>query len=84
MTSEVEWMDPIDEPILEALCDEAVFSPDHVATEVGCRPPEAAYRCRELTKRGLLENHMTGVYDITTDGKAVLAGDLDPAALEER
>lgn len=76
-----EWMDPADEPILELMREEEVFSPDHIAKEGICRPPVAAYRCRELAERGLLTRHMVGVYDITDLGERVLEGAVDPATL---
>ncbi len=83
MTEEAPWMESIDREILETMTDDDVYSPDQVTEAVDCRPPQAAYRCRELAKRGLLVKHMTGVYDITADGNAVLAGELDPATLED-
>ena len=77
-----EWMDPIDEEILEVMCETHVFAPEHVAQEDVCRAPKAAHRCRELTKRGLLTKQMTGVYDITELGRQVLEGEVDPSELE--
>ncbi len=78
-----EWMDPIDEEILEAMCETHVFAPEHVEQEDVCRAPKAAYRCRELTKHGLLTKQLTGVYDITELGRQVLEGEVDPTELEE-
>lgn len=76
------WMDPADDDILEAMCDEDVFTPDHIDDEGICRGPYAATRCRELAKRGLLESHAIGMYDITELGERYLAGEVDPTELE--
>lgn len=77
-----EWMAPVDDDVLEAMRSEDVFTPDHVSDEGICRAPDAAYRCRELTKRGLLEKHAMGMYDITDLGERYLAGEVDPSDLE--
>jgi len=82
MTDEADWMEPIDKEILDVLQAPENFTPDHVAEQGVCRAPRAAYRCRELTKRGLLKKQMTGVYEITDRGERVLEGELDPTTLE--
>lgn len=75
------WMDPVDEAILEAMCENHVFAPDHVEESDVCRAPHAAHRCRELTKRGLLEKQAIGMYDITELGERYLEGEVDPSDL---
>lgn len=77
-----EWMAPPDEDILEAMCDEDVFTPDHIDDEGICRGPHAATRCRKLAEYGLLEKHAMGMYDITDLGERYLAGEVDPTELE--
>ncbi|SEV80641.1 hypothetical protein [Natrinema salifodinae] len=80
--TDAEWMQPADRPILELMQDDDVFEPSHIDEERICRGPHAAYRCRELTKYGLLERLMPGMYDITELGEQYLAGELDPSELE--
>ncbi|ELY99825.1 hypothetical protein C482_10077 [Natrialba chahannaoensis JCM 10990] len=79
--TDADWIDPVDETVLEYMGREEYFSPDQIAAEDVCRGPHAAYRCRELTKRGLLTKHMPGVYDITDLGEQVLAGEVELAEL---
>ncbi|THE62747.1 hypothetical protein D8Y22_22020 [Salinadaptatus halalkaliphilus] len=76
------WMAPIDGDILELMRDDDIFTPDDIAEYDICRGPDAAYRCRELAKRGLLQKHATGMYDITELGEQFLAGEVDPIELE--
>ncbi|WP_049925247.1 hypothetical protein [Halopiger goleimassiliensis] len=79
-----EWMIPLDEDILELFrADEDVFAPSHVVEADICPDPQAAYRCRQLADHGLLEKHMTGVYEITDLGERVLDGDVDPDELAD-
>lgn len=79
---DAEWMEPVDEPILELMCENHVFAPDHVEENGVCRAPDAARRCRELAKRGLLEKQAIGMYDITELGERYLDGEVDPDGLE--
>lgn len=75
------WMAPIDGDILELMQEDHIFSPDHIE-EVGiCRGPDAAYRCRELAKRGLLKKQVVGMYETTELGERFLAGEIDPTEL---
>ncbi|RKD97436.1 hypothetical protein [Halopiger aswanensis] len=82
MTDPADWMDPVDDDILELMREDEIFEPSQIRDEGVCRGPHAAYRCRELAKRGLLANPMTGVYDITDLGERYLDGEVDPADLE--
>lgn len=77
-----EWMTPVDDDILELMCEDHIFDPDHIEEEGVCRSPDAAYRCRELSKRGLLKKQGIGMYDITEVGERYLAGEVDPSELE--
>lgn len=76
------WMDPADDEILEVMTENHVFAPDHIEEEDVCRGPHAAYRCRELAERGLLDRQAIGMYDITELGERYLAGEVDPSDLE--
>ncbi|WP_440772601.1 hypothetical protein [Natronorubrum sp. DTA28] len=77
-----EWMTPVDDDILELMTENHIFDPDHIEEEDVCRAPDAAYRCRELAKRGLLKKQAIGMYDITELGEQYLAGEVDPTELE--
>ncbi|SIS01728.1 hypothetical protein [Natronorubrum thiooxidans] len=77
-----EWMAPVDGDILELMCSEEVFTPDHISDEDVCRAPDAAYRCRQLVKYGLLKKYAPGMYDISDLGEQYLAGEVDPSDLE--
>ncbi|WP_176393167.1 hypothetical protein [Natronolimnobius baerhuensis] len=81
MSDQAEWMEPEDDEILELLSEDHIFEPSHIESEGVCRGPVAAYRCRELTKYGLLNRPMTGMYDITDLGEQYLAGEVDPSEL---
>lgn len=77
-----DWMAPADDEILEVMRQEESFTPDHVEDAGICRGPDAAYRCRELAKRGLLDKIAIGMYDITDLGERYLEGEVDPTTLE--
>lgn len=80
--TDAEWMEPADKPILEFLQSEDAFEPNQIDDE-GIAPARyAAYRCRELTKYGLLTKHMPGVYEVSDLGEQYLADELDPSELE--
>lgn len=77
-----EWMAPVDGDIVQLMQSEDVFTPDHIEEEDVCRAPDAAYRCRELTKYGLLKKVAMGMYDVTDLGEQYLDGEVDPSELE--
>ncbi|MEY7849642.1 hypothetical protein AB7C87_10655 [Natrarchaeobius sp. A-rgal3] len=77
-----DWTAPPDEDILEEMRSDDVFSPTHIDEAGICRGPQAAYRCRELAKRGLLRKYAPGLYDITDLGEQFLEGEVDPDDLE--
>ncbi|MDS0478555.1 type IV toxin-antitoxin system AbiEi family antitoxin domain-containing protein [Natrinema sp. 1APR25-10V2] len=81
--TDAEWMHPVDRPILELFhSDEDVFEPSDIEAEGLCRGNYAAFRCRELTKYGLLEKLIPGVYELADAGEQYLADELDPSELE--
>ena len=83
MSERPDWMDPADDDILELMREDEIFEPSQISDEGICRGPHAAYRCRELADRGLLEKHMTGVYDISDLGERYLEGEVDAAELAD-
>jgi hypothetical protein len=80
--TDADWMDPVDRRILEFMHSEDAFEPTGIEEEGICPARYAAYRCRELTKYGLLDRLMPGVYEVTDAGERYLADDLDPSDLE--
>ncbi|WP_254531349.1 hypothetical protein [Natrinema gelatinilyticum] len=81
--TDAEWMEPADRPILELLhSEEDIFEPNQIDEEGLCPANYAAYRCREMTKYGLLEKIMPGFYEVSDLGERYLADDLDPSDLE--
>lgn len=77
-----EWMEPMDDEILEALRDEDIFTPNQIADAVDKYPPDVATRCRQLADHGLVTKHTTGMYDLNERGERYLAGELDSGELE--
>ena len=77
-----DWMDPVDDEILELMREDYIFDPDHIEAEDVCRAPHAAHRCRQLTERGLLKRQAIGMYDLTELGAQYLEGEVDPSDLE--
>ncbi|APX98323.1 hypothetical protein [Natronorubrum daqingense] len=75
------WLTPVDDDILELMQENYIYAPKHIEQEGLCRGPDAAYRCRELTKRGLLERQAIGMYEITDLGEQFLAGEVHPSEL---
>ncbi|WP_226007712.1 hypothetical protein [Natrinema salinisoli] len=80
--TDADWMEPVDRRLLEFMHSEDVFEPTGIEEEGICPAKYAAYRCRELTKYGLLDRLMPGVYEVTDAGERYLADDLDPSELE--
>ena len=75
------WLTPVDDDILELMQENYIYAPKHIEQEGLCRGPDAAYRCRELTKRGLLERQAIGMYEITDLGEQFLEGEITPSEL---
>jgi len=80
--TDAEWMEPADKPILEFLQSEDAYQPAQLDEAGLCPGNFGAYRCRELTKYGLLDNPITGVYEVSELGEQYLDGELDPSELE--
>lgn len=81
-----QWMQQLDERILEHLAEDGWSTPKMIASDRRFRdlqPSEARVqeRCRELTERELIEPVHTEMYEITTWGLAYLRGDLDAEML---
>ena len=80
-----DWMVLADERILEFLQENGPASPSEMADDarIGFSREYLGRRCREyLRPYGLVSKSGQGVYFITEDGEAYLAGDLDADDLD--
>jgi hypothetical protein len=69
----------VDDRVLEYLSENEAGSPKKMKSRARIRysRQHIGKRCRELAEHDLLRHLGNGVYVITEDGKAYLAGDLD-------
>jgi len=79
-----DWMTLVDDRILEYVRENGSGSPTEMQKNAPIRysRPYVHKRCKELTKRGLLEHLGNGVYVITDDGEAYLDGELDTQTMQ--
>lgn len=88
MRQPAEWMrSPADDRILELIQDRGNMTPRALSREgdisrIDIRRDYAGDRCRELAKYGLLKRVDRGLYTVSEQGEAYLAGDLDASELE--
>ncbi len=78
------WMQlPIDERILEVLDSSGmILSPAVIAINIDKARSEVNRRLSSLVDYGLVTRVKRGYYEITADGKAYLAGELDASEIE--
>lgn len=77
-----EWMRPIDERILETLCDEGNMTPRALDDFDVTSKSHASDRLSKLAKYGLVERISRGLYRLTDEGEAFLDEDLNASTLE--
>lgn len=78
-----DWMNPVDERILEAIDQEGNLTPLALEEPFDVTSKShASDRLSLLTRYGLVERVARGLYRITDDGEAFLEGDLDASSLE--
>ncbi|PSP78974.1 winged helix-turn-helix domain-containing protein [Halobacteriales archaeon QS_1_68_20] len=79
-----EWMTGADDRILEFLNEEGPTAPKAMADDWRIRFSRTYVntRCKKLAVYGLVQNLGNGVYSITEQGEAYLAGDMDADDLE--
>ena len=79
-----DWMQPLDEHILEALSEEGNLTPQAIENLDVTVRSHASMRLSKLRKYGLVERFADteGLYAITDAGERFLSGDLDAAELE--
>lgn len=75
-------MKAADDAIMEFLEDEGAGTPSLLASELDYTKNYLIGRCSELIEYGLLEKPARGLYRITDEGEAYLAGELDASDLE--
>nr|WP_049942153.1 PhiH1 repressor [Haloterrigena turkmenica] len=77
-----EWMQPVDDRILEIFRDHGNLTPAAVEKFGGPSSSHASRRCKQLARYGLLEQIVTGLYAITEEGEAYLDEEFDASELE--
>lgn len=77
-----EWMQPVDDRILELFREHGNLTPAAVEKFGGPSSSHASRRCKKLARYGLLEQIVTGLYELTEEGEAYLDEDLDASELE--
>ena len=77
-----EWMQPVDDRILEIFREHGNLTPAAVEEFGGPSSSHASRRCKQLARYGLLEQIVTGLYAITEEGEAYLDEELDASELE--
>jgi len=77
-----DWMNPVDDQIMEILKESGAGTPNSLAQELERNNDYLGRRCRELTSYGLLERPSRGLYVLTDLGEKYLDGDLDASELD--
>lgn len=77
-----DWMQPVDDRILEIFREHGNLTPAAVEKFGGPSSNHSSRRCKQLAKFGLLERIVTGLYTITDDGVAYLDEELDASELD--
>lgn len=74
-----DWMEQLDERVLEHLADEGVSTPRVMASRrgFGASEPRVAERCRMLADAGFVAPVSDRTYEITTWGLRYLSGQVD-------
>lgn len=83
MRQRANWMNPVDDRILELLADEGAGTPKSLADSIGHNNDYVGVRCRELAAFGLLRRPSRGLYLLSEQGQAYLEGELDAGDLEK-
>ena len=77
-----EWMQPVDDRILEIFREHGNLTPAAVEEFGGPSSSHASRRCKQLARYGLLEQIVTGLYTLTDEGEAYLDEEFDASKLE--
>lgn len=86
MRRHAQWMDQIDERILELLADEGPLDRFHVrerlarvGRDMDFPAKLVEYRCAVLLSHGFVERNSDGHFQILTRGRRFLSGEFDAA-----
>lgn len=83
MVQQVDWFAKVDYRILRFLQDHDIkVSPGVLGRNIDRNNDYVGRRCRTLTKAGLLVREDEGIYELSDDGRAFLAGELTPEEIE--
>jgi predicted transcriptional regulator len=77
-----DWMNPVDDQIMEILKESGAGTPNSLAQEMGKNNDYLGRRCRELASYGLLDRPSRGLYILTDLGEEYLEGELDANELD--
>jgi len=76
-----DWMNPVDDQILELMRDEGNMTPGAVEAFGVSVSDHAGDRLSVLARYGLVERLHRGLYRLTDEGRAYLDEELDAATL---
>ena len=82
MRKRADWMNPVDEKILEKMRDYGNMTAKSLGDEGICAVGTARTRLLVLVDYGLVQRISRGLYRITEEGKQFLDGELDASELE--
>jgi len=77
-----DWMQPVDDRILEIVREHGNLTPAAIEKFGGPSSSHASRRCKKLAGAGLLHQIVTGLYTITDEGEDYLDEELDAAELD--
>ena len=84
MVEHVDWLAPVDYAILEFFEEyDIMASPKVIAVNVEYDRRYIGKQCRTLAQLGLLgQDSETGLYELTSSGRAFVEGELDAEELQ--
>jgi len=84
MRKRADWMVPSDDVILELLRDEVKLTPQAVEDYGGPSAGHVRDRIQQLRAYGLVTRVSRGLYELSPEGQAYLAEELDASELSPR
>lgn len=84
MRERADWMQPMDDRILEYLRDVTASSPTDIADQLGYHRKAVNKRLSELVNYGLLDKPSRGLYRFNETAREYLDEELDASELEPR
>jgi len=84
MVERVSWFSPVDYEILMFFEDHDILaSPKVIGSNIEYDRQYVSKRCRKLMGANLLRKDETNLYELTDFGRQFLAGDVEPAEIEQ-